>query len=82
MKPFFTRTLCVVGVLLVFLLPLTALAQPANDQCANAIPLQSGTACVNTTSSLMSVSGPATATAGIVTTATATASVVLGIDLH
>jgi hypothetical protein len=66
MKPFFTRTRCVVGVLLVFLLPLTALAQaPANDLCSNATFIQSGSACVNTTSSLMNGTNPATATAGI-----------------
>src|SRR5436853_4564967 len=65
MKPFFTRTRCVVGVLLVFLLPLTALAQPTNDLCSNATPIQSGSACVNINSSLMNGTNPATATAGI-----------------
>ena len=65
MKPFFTRTCCVVGVLLVFLLPFAALAQPTNDQCANAITLNSGLTCVNTTGSLQSASGGATQTTGI-----------------
>ena len=65
MKPFYTRTRCVVGVLLVFLLPFAALAQPTNDQCANAITLNSGLTCVNTTGSLQSASGGATQTAGI-----------------
>jgi hypothetical protein len=65
MKPFFTRTRRVVGVLLVFLLPLAALAQPTNDLCSSAAPIQSGTTCVNTVSSLMNGTNPATSTPGI-----------------
>lgn len=66
MKPFFTRTCCVVGVLLVFLLPLSALAQaPTNDNCATPITLNSGTTCVNTTASMRGPSAASTSTAGI-----------------
>lgn len=66
MKPFFTRTCCVVGVLLVFLLPLAALAQaPSNDNCATPITLNSGTTCVNTTASMRGPSAGSTSTAGI-----------------
>lgn len=66
MKPFSTRTLCVVGVLLAFLLPLTVLAQPANDQCANAITLNSDIACNVTSGTLEDpILGASTRTTGI-----------------
>src|SRR5687767_12511161 len=69
MKPLYIRTLCVLGVLLVFFLPLTALSQaPVNDACGSAITLNSGTACgvgVTATGSLRGATAPSTATAGI-----------------
>lgn len=44
---------------------LSAIAQPTNDNCSNAISLTSGTTCVGTAGTLRDAVGPATATAGI-----------------
>ncbi len=65
MKPTVARFTRLCILLLLFSRGITSAAQPANDNCANAVTLTPGLACTSTAGTLRNAGGGATATAGI-----------------